>query len=133
MSKIIFFCFIFSSIYATALDLQEKLRAVVLKVYPENIVAFSMGVEDGVRFQDHIKIQSNNAFIARGICVKTLPKVSFWKIYRTTKGSLQAGFQYDVVSIPLSEVRPSVLRELSAVKLDFLSQESEQTLLNIKK
>lgn len=132
MSKIVLFIFFLNAIIAYGLDLQEKLRTTVLKVYPENVVALSIGVEDGVRFQDHIRIQNDGTFLSRGVCVKTLPKISFWKIYRTTKGSLQTGFQYEIVSIPLSEVRPSVLREINGLKLDFLATETQESLLKTK-
>jgi hypothetical protein len=124
-----FIVFFLLSFPLWSLDLQENLLAVVLKIYPENIIAFSRGVEDGVKFQDHIKITSSNVFIARAVCVKTLPKVSFWKIYRTTKNSLQMAQQYKITSIPLSEVRPAVLREISSIKLDFLNNETQENLL----
>lgn len=112
-----------------ALDLQEKLQSVVLKVYPENIIALSRGVEDGVKFNDHIRLTQNKVFIGRAISIKILPKVSFWKVYRTPKGALQMGHQYLITSIPLSEVRPAVLREISSIKLDFLSNETQEILL----
>jgi len=112
-----------------ALDLHESLLSVVLKIYPENIVAFSRGVEDGVKFQDHVKVSNNNVFVSRAVCVKVLPKISFWKIYRTTKGAIQLAHQYKITSIPLSEVRPAVLREISSIKLDFLNKETQESLL----
>ena len=112
-----------------ALDLQENLSAVVLKVYPENIVALNRGIEDGVKLSDHIKITTENIFVARAVSVKTLPKVSFWKVYRTTKGSIQMAQQYKLTSIPLSDIRPAVLREISSIKLDFLNTETQESLL----
>ncbi len=112
-----------------SLGLKEDLLAVVIKVYPENIVALSRGVEDGVDFHDHIKISRDSLFVARAVCIKTLPKVSFWKVYRTTKGAIQASNQYKITGIPLSEVRPAVLREITSIKLDFLNNETQDSLL----
>ena len=125
--KIIFFILFTYSTYA--LDVKESLLALALKIYPENIVALSRGIEDGVAFQDHIKISKHHVFVARAVCIKVLPKVSFWKIYRTTKDSLKTAGQYTMTSIPLSEVRPAVLREITSLKLDFLNTETQDSLL----
>lgn len=120
---------LFLSLNLFSLEVKENLLAVVLKSYPENIIALSRGVEDGVSFQDHIKLSKDSAFVARAVCLKTLPKVSFWKVYRTTKGAIQVTGQYKIISIPLSEIRPAVLREISAIKLDFLNNETQESLL----
>lgn len=126
--KLFIFCMIFN-FQSSALDLQENLLAVVLKVYPDNLIALSRGIEDGVKFNDHIKITSQNIFIARAVSVKVLPKVSFWKVYRTAKGTIQMAQQYQITSIPLSDIRPAVLREISSIKLDFLNTETQESLL----
>lgn len=112
-----------------ALEIKESLLVVVQKIYPENIFALTRGIEDGVSFQDHIKISKESVFVGRAVCIKTLPKVSFWKVYRTTKGALQLSSQYKITSIPLSEIRPAVLREISSIKLDFLQNETQDNVL----
>ena len=114
---------------AYALVVKEHLSAMVLKSYKDNVVALSRGFEDGVKFQDHIKIMNGKTFFARAVCIKVLSKISFWKVYRTTKGAIQSQNQYELISIPLSEIKPALLREIAGLNLDFLQNESQETIL----
>lgn len=60
----------------------------ILKVYDKNVLVLNRGLEDGVYKGDHIKLTSQDGFIARGICLKTSMLLSHWKVYRVVRPQL---------------------------------------------
>lgn len=55
----------------------------ILRVYPQNVIMLSRGLEDGISRNDHIKISNEtNGFAGRAICLKAKSETSYWKIYR---------------------------------------------------
>jgi hypothetical protein len=86
-----FLSFIFLTAFATqifALESSDVLNVSVLKAYNKNILVLNRGAEDGIFKKDHIKITSNDGFMARGICIKSTMLTSHWKIYRVVRPEL---------------------------------------------
>lgn len=73
---------------ALALESTDVMNVSILKMYDQNVLVLNRGVEDGIFRKDHIKMTSDDGFIARGICIKTTMLTSHWKIYRVVRPQL---------------------------------------------
>lgn len=71
-----------------ALESTDVMKVSILKMYDKNVLVLNRGVEDGIFRKDHIKMTSQDGFIARGICIKTTMLTSHWKIYRVVRPQL---------------------------------------------
>lgn len=121
------FSFVFLSIFtlfattnnALALVSSDKMTTQILKMYDKNILVLNRGLEDGIFKGDHIKLTSEDGFIARGICLKTSMLLSHWKIYRVVRPQLVSkDTLYTLRSINQSQI-PESLEEFQEV--DFSS------------
>lgn len=72
------------SFSALALEPFESIKNVkILRVYPNNIVELSRGLDDGLIRNDHIKLSNDTlGFASRALCLRVKNDSSFWKIYR---------------------------------------------------
>ena len=105
--------FIYSS-SLLSLDMNERMSSQILKVYPKNVFVINRGLEDGVRVDEHIKLTSQDGFIARGLCIKTSLRYSLIKIYRVVRPELVSmDTHYTLHSIKQSEIAPHI-RKLKA-------------------
>ncbi|MDP7320640.1 MAG: hypothetical protein QF441_08525 [Bacteriovoracaceae bacterium] len=117
MSKKLLFLVILLSSYTYGLESTDVLSTQILKIYRKNILVLDRGLEDAIFKNDHIKITSNDGFIARGICVKATLLTSHWKIYRVVRPHLVSkDKQYTMHSINQSEMPPSLKKY---TKVDF--------------
>lgn len=136
MYKFFFLIFVLFIQNSNALLIGEKLKFQWVKFYlAQNVAAMNRGTEDGISFREHIKVlDSKDSFIARAVCIKILPKISFWKIYRLPESSMmEVNDIYNLVSINLSDTKPGILAEVLTVNTDFLAKENSEELLNITK
>lgn len=101
--RILLLFFVLTS-YSFALDSVDRMKTQILTVFDQNILVLNRGAEDGIFKKDHIKITSDDGFIARGICLKSSMQTSHWKIYRVVRPELVSkDVLYDLVAIPQSE------------------------------
>ncbi len=130
------FILFFSALYigflsnALALESSDSLRLKILKSYNKNILVLSRGLEDGIIVKDHIKITSEDGFIARGICLKATLLTSHWKIYRVVRPQLVSKDSiYTAYSINQSEI-PSDIAALRPVDFTpYLKDYSDEDVL----
>ncbi len=93
------------SIKTFALESSDSFETQILKMYNRNILVLNRGLEDAIFKKDHIKLSSNDGFIARGICVKATLLTSHWKIYRVVRPELVSKDSlYTLRSINQSEI-----------------------------
>lgn len=103
------------SVKTFALESSDIVDTQILKIYNKNILVLNRGLEDAIFKKDHIKITSENGFIARGICIKTSMLTSHWKIYRVVRPQLVSkDTLYKMRSINQSEI-PKSLKKYSSV------------------
>lgn len=105
------------SVKTFALESSDIVDTQILKIYNKNVLVLNRGLEDAILKKDHIKITSDDGFIARGICIKTSMLTSHWKIYRVVRPELVSkDTLYKMRSINQSEI-PKSLGKFS--KVDF--------------
>ena len=108
---------------ALALDVNEKLTFQVVDFFKPNIMAIDRGSSDGINLRDHIRIENQNGFVARGICVHRDVHHSFWKIYRLHRPeTLQINQSYKLTSMVFSDINVRVLQEVLRTKWEYLGE-----------
>ncbi len=106
------------SVKTFALESSDILQIQILKAYDKNVLVLNRGLEDAIFKKDHIKITSDEGFIARGICIRATMLTSHWKIYRVIRPELVSkDTQYDMYSINQSKL-PDDMLKLSSVNLE---------------
>ena len=107
--RIIFFLFILlSPINSDALESSDILLVQILKAYDGNVLILNRGKEDAINVNEHIKLTSDDGFIARGICIKSGMKSSHWKIYRVVRPELVSkDTTYTLFPINRSQIPPN--------------------------
>lgn len=118
---------------AFGLVTSDKMPTKILKVYDKNVLVLNRGLEDGIFKGDHIKLTSEEGFIARGICLKASMLLSHWKIYRVVRPQLVSkDATYLLHSMNQSEI-PDDLQSFRQVDLseffDFDDKITDQDLL----
>lgn len=119
--KLIMFFIIIGSIshHAMALITSDVIPTQILKVYDQNILAINRGLEDGMFKGSHIKLTSDDGFIARGISLKSSMTVSYVKIYRVIRPELVSkDTLYSLKDMHQSEI-PEDLEYLKNAELPF--------------
>lgn len=92
---------------AFALDVNDKVQATILKMYEENVIVMTRGLEDGIEQGDHVKLISPDGYAARAICIKAGLVSSYWKLYRIVNSDLVSkDIDYTLVAIQEKEVDP---------------------------
>lgn len=95
--------------FAHALITSDKMPTRILKMYDKNVLVLNRGLEDGIFKGDHIKLTSEDGFIARGICLKSSLVLSHWKIYRVVRPQLVSkDTEYLLHSMNQSEIPKSL-------------------------
>lgn len=81
------------------------MKTQILKIYNKNVIILNRGFEDAIFQGDHIKVTSDDGFIARGICLRTTALTSHWKVYRVVRPQLVSmDTEYKMRSINQSEI-----------------------------
>jgi hypothetical protein len=116
-----------------ALGVNETLNFQVIDFFKPNIVAIDRGSSDGIMLRDHIKIENQNGFVSRGICVYVDVYHSFWKIYRLHRREvLKVNQSYKLTAKIYSDININVLQEVLKTKWEYL-KEKKFDLPNQKK
>ena len=130
---LLFTLFLFFSESSFALGVNEKLNFQVIDFFKPNIMAIDRGSSDGIILRDHIKIENQNGFVSRGICVYVDVHHSFWKIYRLHRREvLQVNQSYKLTAKVFSDINIIVLQEVLKTKWEYL-KEKKFDLPNQKK
>ena len=105
--------------HANALITSDVIPTQILKVYDQNILAINRGLEDGMFKGSHVKLTSDDGFIARGISLKSSMTVSYVKIYRVVRPELvNKDTLYSLKDMHQSEI-PEDLKYLKNAGLPF--------------
>lgn len=123
--KLFMLIIIFGGVFnhAHALITSDVIPTQILKVYDQNILAINRGLEDGMFKGSHIKLTSEDGFIARGISLKSSMTVSYVKIYRVVRPELVSkDTLYDLKDMQQSEI-PDDLKYLKNASLPFNMKE----------
>lgn len=103
---------------AFALESSDEFSTRILKAYNKNVLVLSRGLEDGIYKKDHIKLTSDDGFMARAICIKVGMETSHWKVYRVTRPELISKDRiYTLISINQSKL-PSNIARISKINFD---------------
>ncbi|MCO4754466.1 MAG: hypothetical protein KC478_08280 [Bacteriovoracaceae bacterium] len=88
LRAIVALTFLLCHFSAFALITSDRMSTQIIKMYDKNVLVLNRGLEDGIFKGDHMKITSDEGFIARGICLKASMLLSHWKIYRVVRPEL---------------------------------------------
>lgn len=87
MKYLFLICFLFISLKASSLEIDEKLTVRLLKVSKsKKTVLVNRGLEDGLVVGDHAKFFLTTGVFARGVVIKASPGRTVWSLYRVVDG-----------------------------------------------
>ena len=95
------------SLSASALEPFETIKNIkILRVYPNNIVEISRGLDDGLLRNDHIKISNDTlGYASRALCIRVKNDTSIWKIYRVPYAeAFSMDYTYSISSLADREI-----------------------------
>ena len=117
---------------AHALITEDRMDVRIIKVYDKNVLVLNRGLEDDISKGDHIKLTTDDGFIARGLCVRSGMLSSHWKIYRVVKPELVSkDTVFHLNSLNQSEM-PEDMEELFA-RVNFDQQFSDWNEADLQK